>query len=164
MCNRNAFTLVELLIIMALLSILAAIVVPKMTSATDTSRIAAMASNVQLIRGQIAMHAARADVAMSEQGFPTQVHADWFPKNTLPEHAWTGDTLRIEVVNGDADDVFPASKTYNTADANAKDAWYNTANGAFCVRIPPQSNAAETLDVFNLANATSAAALNATSH
>jgi len=121
-----------------------------------------MANNVQLIRGQIAIHTARADVPLSEQGFPAQLHGEWFPTGLLPNHAWTGSPVRVEIVNGNVNDIYPASKTFSSADAT--DAWYNSANGAFCVRIPAQSNAAATLHLFNEANATSAASLNQTTH
>jgi len=94
-----------------------AFVVPKLSDATDTSRVAAMANNVQLIRGQIAIHTARADVPLAEPGFPAQLHGEWFPTGMLPNHAWTGSRVRVEVVNGDANAIYPASKTFSSAEA-----------------------------------------------
>lgn len=159
---RRAFTLVELLIIFAILAIMAAIVVPRYTNATDVSRTATMASNVRLVRGFIAMHAIQANYELSEEGFPTQIHADWFPQNQLPEHAWTGLPMIVNAVDGNVDAVFPGSKIYDTSVAGAANAWYNTSNGAFCVRVPPQATDAATVEMFNRANATSATTIHQT--
>lgn len=160
--RTNAFTLVELLIILAFLAILAAIVVPQYDHATDVSRAASMAHNVQLVRGKIAINAATAGVALSPSGFPLIIDAGWFHGHVLPEHSWTGRSMSIETIAGLPNDVFPAAKVFDPTDPDADDAWYNTTNGAFCVRVPPQATDADTLDMFNAANSTSAIGINVT--
>lgn len=47
-CSRRAFTLVEILIVVVILGILAAIVVPQFTGATEEARIGAFVSNIKV--------------------------------------------------------------------------------------------------------------------
>lgn len=158
----RAFTLVELLIILAFLAILAAIVVPQYTHATDVSRAVSMAHNVQMVRGEIAMKSATAGVDLSNNGYPLVIDSDWFPRHMLPDHAWSGRPMIIESIAGLVGDVFPASKVFDSTNVAAANAWYNTTNGAFCVRVPPQTTDAATLEMFNAANSTSAIGINVT--
>ena len=54
--RAKAFTLVEILIVVIILGILAAIVVPQFSSAGDDAKLAALQSNLQTIRGQIQLY------------------------------------------------------------------------------------------------------------
>jgi type II secretory pathway pseudopilin PulG len=155
----RAFTLVELLIILA---ILAAFVIPQYTTATQVSRAAAMTSNVRLVRGFIAMHAIDSTIELSEEGFPTEIQAEWFPRDVVPDHSWTGQPMIIAVVDAGEVNIFPGSKVFDTTDPTAANAWYNPSNGAFCALVPAQSTDAATLDVFNSANSTAAATIHQT--
>lgn len=51
--NRRGFTLIEILIVVIILGILAAIVIPEFSSASEDSRRSALASTVQSLRTQI---------------------------------------------------------------------------------------------------------------
>jgi general secretion pathway protein G len=51
--KRSAFTLVELLIVVIILGILAAVVIPQFTDASDDARLSSLTTNLQTIRGQI---------------------------------------------------------------------------------------------------------------
>ncbi len=53
--RRAAFTLIEILVVVILLGILAAIVIPKFSNATETARCSMMADNLRIIRTQIAV-------------------------------------------------------------------------------------------------------------
>ncbi len=53
--NRHAFTLVELLIVVVILAILAAIALPKLSNASSQARNAMLADNLRIIRTQIAV-------------------------------------------------------------------------------------------------------------
>ena len=63
--NHSGFTLIEILIVVMILGILAAIVVPQFASASKEAKQASLVSTVQTLRGQIAL-------------FRLQ-HNDWLP-------------------------------------------------------------------------------------
>jgi general secretion pathway protein G len=54
--NRSAFTLVEILIVVIILGILAAIVIPQFTQASNDARTNALASDLQTARSQIQLY------------------------------------------------------------------------------------------------------------
>ena len=54
--RRKAFTLIELLIVITILAIIAAIAVPKFLDASEDARESALATNLQMLRRQIALY------------------------------------------------------------------------------------------------------------
>lgn len=54
--KRRAFTLVELLIVVIILGILAAVVIPQFSDASDDARLSSLTTNLQTIRGQIELY------------------------------------------------------------------------------------------------------------
>ena len=56
--TRSAFTLVELLIVVSILGILAALVVPRFTSASEQARTTGVERQLQTLRGQIELYRA----------------------------------------------------------------------------------------------------------
>jgi len=53
---RKGFTLIEILIVVIILGILAAIVIPQFTSASEDAKVSTVRSNVQSIQAQIEMY------------------------------------------------------------------------------------------------------------
>lgn len=53
---RKAFTLIEILIVVVILGILAAIVIPQFTDASDQANVASMKSQLQTMRSQIELY------------------------------------------------------------------------------------------------------------
>jgi type II secretory pathway pseudopilin PulG len=155
-------TLAELMIVCAMLAILAAILVPMFGSTSDMARTEAMASNAAQIRGLIIHHAGTADVPLSLQGFPQSIDGTWFKMGRLPDHAWTSAALIVETVSAGPNVIYPASKTFDAGDAAATNAWYNTSNGRFCVRVPAQTTDAGSLHLFNDVNKINVRALGQT--
>ena len=56
---KKAFTLIEILIVVVLLGILAAIVIPQFSDASDQAKISAQASDLHTLRGQIQLYRAK---------------------------------------------------------------------------------------------------------
>ena len=54
--NNKGFTLVEILIVVIILGILAAVVIPQFTEASNDARAAAMASDLQTVRSQVELY------------------------------------------------------------------------------------------------------------
>ena len=57
--NKNAFTLIEIIIVVVLLGILAAIVMPQFSSSSDDARTNAQATDIRAIQGQIHLYQAK---------------------------------------------------------------------------------------------------------
>ena len=68
--KRNAFTLVEILIVVVILGILAAIVVPQFTNAADDARTGNLETQLSTLQNQIELYRAR------EGSYP-DLSADW---------------------------------------------------------------------------------------
>lgn len=54
--KRFAFTLVELLIVVVILGILAAVVVPQFSDASDDAQLSTLTTNLQTVRGQLELY------------------------------------------------------------------------------------------------------------
>ena len=54
--NRKGFTLVEILIVVIILGILAAVVIPQFTEASNDARASALASDLQMVRAQCELY------------------------------------------------------------------------------------------------------------
>jgi prepilin-type N-terminal cleavage/methylation domain-containing protein len=70
---RKAFTLVEILIVVVILGILAAIVIPQFTSASEDAQLSAAQSQLQTIRNQIELYRVRNNGAFP----PSLVAGTW---------------------------------------------------------------------------------------
>lgn len=68
---RNGFTLVEILIVVILLGILASMVVPQVSTASEDSRLTSIRSTLQKTRGQIELF------KLEHNGVPPQTVAMW---------------------------------------------------------------------------------------
>lgn len=111
---NKAFTLVEVLIVVAILGILAAIVVPQFQSNTQQAREAAAKDNLRILRQQIEFYAARHggvppgypnnDPSMSPSNLPFWYqmieNGDYLSK--MPVNPFSGETV-IKMVYNDED-------------------------------------------------------------
>jgi len=59
MKKRNGFTLVEILIVVVILGILAAIVIPQFSDASEEAKLSSLVSDLQTIRSQIQLYRAQ---------------------------------------------------------------------------------------------------------
>lgn len=155
MRKRSAFTLIDTLIAIVIMSILATIVYPQMADATNLSVDTGMATLVTKIREMIAYHAAVRDVPVSKEGFPNQIAPSWFRLGRLPADGWTHSTLSIQTVHGGKGVKYPNKKSFVVRPDGlpaGQTAWYNASNGSFCVLVPRIGTNAEIEAAFNAVN------------
>ncbi len=150
MRNRRGFTLIEILIALAILLVLLAMVYSQLGGMTGVAKTQTMAATVRLVRQQIAFHAAIRDVPLSQEGYPNDIYPEWFAAHRLPPDVWTLGELKVQVVHGPKQARVPNNKTFNSS--NSHTAWYNAANGSFCVLVPKRGTKDEILEMFLAAN------------
>jgi len=125
--NRNnaAFTLVEILIVVVILGILAAIIIPQFTSAAEDSKLSNLMSNLQAIRAQLELYKMH-----HNEAYPTNLNTQLIQKTdsdgTLNAAGAYGPYLHIFPANPFVDDPAKAILTGGAVG----DGWaYNSATG-----------------------------------
>jgi len=132
----KGFTLVEILIVVVILGILAAIVVPQFTNAANEARDGNVATQVSTMENQFELWAARnngsyPDLATSGETFADMV-TDGFFKD-LPVNPYTG-TSTI-VANTTFDDADPSLSTFVSAGSTV--GWqYDAGSGNIAATVP----------------------------
>ncbi|WP_428389336.1 prepilin-type N-terminal cleavage/methylation domain-containing protein [Mucisphaera sp.] len=145
----GGFTLVEILIVVVIIGILAAMVIPQMSSATDEAKAGAAMANRR------AIHAAILNYFKDHAEYPATIEAEWFVGDKLPPNPWAadweGDTVQVYAGN-DLERRIPESKTLNPNTNWARPYFYNANTGDVYLRVPDQGNDADTLALFNKIN------------
>jgi prepilin-type N-terminal cleavage/methylation domain-containing protein len=144
-CSDWGFTLVELMIVVVILAILAALVLPRFASADLDARAAAASANARNIQVKIEEYS-------SQNGaWPATPDPNWFKSGTLPKNPFApeheGDMVRLEV-GANAAFTHPTVKFHATTGVY----WYNPANGRFRALVDRQSTNALTLALYNQTN------------
>ncbi len=155
MRKRSAFTIIEILIVSAILIVIAGIVYPLVAEIPRNVQTATMTGVVRLIRQKILYHAAVGDVPLSQEGYPNTIDPGWFRNGLIPQDVWTKRPLRIQTVHGAKDQTIPNHKTFKLPRSNRvgkHTAWYNAATGAFVARVPKIGSEADMREMFNLVN------------
>ncbi len=141
MRKRNGFTLVEILIVVIILSILAAIVIPQFSGASEEAKLASLASDLQTIRSQIQLYKAQHN--HSPASLPGTAPSVSF-KDAMTKYTEKDGTLAATQAPGDGvygpyllripDNPFNDSNDVSLG-AEAGDGstgwWYSTTTGAF---------------------------------
>lgn len=154
--QHRGFTLVEILIVVVILGILASIVIPQFSSATDQSKSVATASITRTVQSKIFE-----DYAM-EGEYPEEILAAWFVEGSLPHNPLAPEQRSPTVIYDDTaaqNATHPADKLVSTSGAF----WYNPNNGSFRALVPAQSTEAFTLQLYNAANSSQVSGIAATS-
>lgn len=105
--RTHAFTLVEILIVVVILGILAAIAVPRFVGATEEAKAAATASELQKLRRHIGVYQARHNTLPEI----TESNGDWGQLvgpnylNTSPTNSWVGGDNGRKIVYGTGPDA-----------------------------------------------------------
>jgi len=144
------FTLVELMLVVSILGILAALVVPKYVNAQDDAAASALAGNVKMIREQITLYHAKHGV------YPDDIDAGWFAGG-VPEHPENKFGMPTIQTLAAANLSHPAQKVLYDGGAGAY--IYNSVEGTFNARVGDKGSAAATLDFYNKVNNSSETAL-----
>ncbi len=115
--NKKGFTLVELVVVIAILGILAALAVPKLTASRDKAKWSAHAANIRTIESAIAMYEAdggkRADIGITDAGVETMANSGTpFLANYLKE--WPKNPGKYVVTAG----VLSATPTIANTETN----------------------------------------------
>ena len=155
--RHHGFTLVEVLIVVVILGILASIVVPQFSNATEQSKAVTTASITRTVQAKIFEKFA------TTGEYATTIENGWFVEGTLPVNPLATDQ-RTPVIFYDTaatdDMLHPASKLVTTAGAF----WYNPTNGTFRALVPAQKTPAGTLELYNTANSVDLTDLAATTN
>ena len=112
--NKTAFTLVEILIVVVILGILAAIVIPQFTSAAEDSKLSNLMSNLQSIRAQLELYKMH-----HNETYPTNINTQLTSKTdsdgTINPAGAYGPYLHIFPANPFIDDPVEGVKTSGAA-------------------------------------------------
>lgn len=149
--NNSAFTLTELLVVIVILAILAAIVVPKVADSNREAEVAAAKASLRAIEAKIDEHYRIHGV------WPTNLDVGWFVGHRLPKSPWKAPH------NGEAANIFGQAHWHhpNTkiSENHNHPYWYNNLSGAIRIRVPRQDNNEATLAFYNRVNDTNARSL-----
>ncbi len=148
--TRRAFTLIDLMIVIVILGVLAAIVLPMFQTHKAEAATAALQTTLRIVKEEIVLYQATNNVV------PPNIDPDWFAEDAIPEHPEnTIGVAALELATGPA-----AHPTYKLLKAGVAGAfWYNQDNAAFRARVSDQGTAAETLVYYNFINDAAVASL-----
>jgi len=112
--KETAFTLVEILIVVLIMSILAAIIIPQFTSASEDSKLSNLMSNLQSIRAQLELYKMH-----HNETYPTNINTQLTSKTdsdgTVNASGAYGPYLHVFPANPFVDDPVDAVKTEGKA-------------------------------------------------
>ncbi|MFZ4575025.1 MAG: prepilin-type N-terminal cleavage/methylation domain-containing protein [Phycisphaerales bacterium] len=140
--GKRAFSLLELVIVAAIIAVIVAIVAPRVGGMTERSKIAAVGETVRNVQNRVDQE------FEIERAYPTSVQPSWFAGGNLTHAMFPGVAAAVEVVN----DPAVAHPVIRFSTGATPVFWYNRGNGAFRARVPAQATAAETRALYRKVN------------
>ena len=145
--RRDAFTLVEVMIVVVIIGILAGVAVPYFTTSSAQARLNSLAATTRIMQSKIAERQA------STGSIPPTIDPTWFGITQLAAHPEnTIGVATLEVVNT-ANLFHPANKVLAAGVAGAY--WYNSAVGVVRARVAARATSTTTAQAYNFVNASS---------
>lgn len=140
----KGFTLVEIMIVVAVLGILAAIVVPMYQNHASKAESAALQTNINAMQQKITS-------LQSETGeWPTAIDGAWFSGGAVPSHPQNKVAApAVQAVDGSTL-AHPLQKVLTAGSGGAY--WYNNSAGVVRARVTDQGSEAATLEFYNEVN------------
>ena len=138
----RAFTLVEVLIIVIVLAILAAVVVPQFANAATAADHVAASQLVGIVQRKIGEYFA------ANGQWPTAIDNNWFSPPGLPTNPYAEGAASLTVQNIDG----KTELLIKHSNGGPIIYWYNQANGMFHTRVPWQGSNQKSLDLYNRVN------------
>jgi len=147
---RDAFTLVEILIVVIIIGILAVAVVPQFTSASDDARDNSTALVAKAMIRKMSVERAQNGV------YPTTITSTMFEGDAIPRNPLFASEINpVFSTSTDATKHHPLTKTTS----NATVWWYNSGNGIVRALIPAIGTTQDQINHYNKVNATNITAL-----
>ena len=145
--KNTGFTLVEILIVVIILGILAAIVIPQFTEASNDARVSALVSDLQTVRSQVELYKIQ-----HLDNYPGTVSGTWTIGNFVPHLRGVTNSQGVTVARGAVGALGPYLQKFptnpfndsstvrdgtGTDDPNTGDDsdgwWFNSTTGNFGV-------------------------------
>lgn len=139
--HQLGFTLVEVVIVVLIVAILAAVALPTVINRSNEAQIVAASQVVETIRTQIEQYKA------IHGQWPSTIDTSWFRGNRAVNPFDPTHPIPFYI------DSNPSKFNLQTKFLSSNcSMWYNRSNGAFAIRVPRQSTNAETLALYNHVN------------
>lgn len=145
----RAFSLLELIIVVAIIGVLAAMAIPKFSSASENSLKRAVQASLVVLQRQIDHYHAEHDE------YPLVIDPAWFRGGMVPANAYASDSSARVVKVVDNSKTHPRNKLL----PRSASWWYNLRNGVIRARVKDLGGDSLSLQLYNEVNGSDLAEL-----